>query len=191
MELLKNGTFKKYCDSKSKDIIVESQDRTHSFLKDKKEASSDVIVFISHKHSRFFGKELQGFLTLLQNKYNVITYIDSEDRLMPQKTCSETAERIKNIIGSAQRFILFATQDAIRSMWCNWEVGIADKTHYLKGSMAILPFGSTTLKNSSYLGTEYLQLYPRIIFSTEREGDEFAVQYTDGRVFSLNEWLNS
>lgn len=190
-ELLRSGTFKKYCDLKSKNIISDSQNRTFSFSNEEPLNKSDILVFISHKHSRYFNKELQGFLSLLNKKYKVITYIDSEDSSMPQNTCLETAERIKKVIGGAHRFILFATQDAIRSMWCNWEVGIADKTHYLKNNMAILPFASSRLDPNSYLGNEYLLLYPKIIRSHNNEDDEFAVQYTDGRIISLYKWLNS
>ena len=79
---------------------------------------------------------------------------------MPEKTSGETAERIKKAIKATDRFVLLATDNAIASKWCNWELGYGDAQKF-KDKIAILP-----IKNAGrtfYSGNEYLQIYPHIV----------------------------
>ena len=55
-----------------------------------------------------------------------IAYIDSRDLSMPKIISGETAEKIKDRIKKCKRFILLATDGAVESKWCNWELGFAD-----------------------------------------------------------------
>lgn len=41
---------------------------------------------------------------------------------MPAKTSGETTTRIKKMIRNTDRFVLLATDNAIASKWCNWEL---------------------------------------------------------------------
>lgn len=45
---------------------------------------------------------------------------------MPQVTSGETAIRIKDRIDKCDKFILLATDKAVESKWCNWELGYGD-----------------------------------------------------------------
>ena len=83
---------------------------------------------------------------------------------------------------------------ALSSKWCNWEVGIADKTKLPVNNMAILPM--LDRGQSLYHGNEYLEIYPYIeerynIFN----GNKYLavnIHTKDGRrVVSLKEWLNN
>lgn len=142
-------------------------------------------VFISHKHSDL--EYLKGFIDYLKSNYKINPYIDSMDSEMPQNTCPQTAERIKYVIGKCYKFILLATNDALSSKWCNWEVGIADKTKFENNDMAILPMVDDIY--TPYNGNEYLSLYPRI----ERksiDSDEFIVKFNNDLSMSLYQWLN-
>ena len=56
---------------------------------------------------------------------------------MPNQTSGETALRIKEIIKRCNKFVLLATDNAIESYWCNWELGIGDTYKYIK-NIAIL-----------------------------------------------------
>ncbi len=142
-------------------------------------------VFISHKHSDL--EYLKGFIDYLKSNYKINPYIDSMDSEMPQKTCTQTAKRIKYVIGKCYKFILLATNDALSSKWCNWEVGIADKTKFENHDMAILPMVDNLY--TKFNGNEYLALYPSI----ERrsiDSDEFIVKFNNDLSMSLNQWLN-
>lgn len=167
--------------------------RTKSFSYDSKKT-----VFLSHKHSDL--TELQGIIGFLEQNYNVQIYIDSQDPSMPNKTCGETAARIKDIIRSSDKFILMATNDAIESKWCNWELGFGDSIKFPK-NLAIFPIKNRNQSDSDYKGNEYLQLYPHIvkvgIKETYKSGNPIKPGYyvatnENGNTYitPLDEWLN-
>lgn len=81
-------------------------------------------VFISHKHADL--PKLKGLLGLLTKTYGVSVYIDSSDPNMPSVTSDVTAKRIKHKIRECDKFILLATDGAVDSKWCNWELGFGD-----------------------------------------------------------------
>lgn len=132
-------------------VITES---VESFSK---RASQKTTVFISHKHDDLNG--LEPLISMLEENYSVETYIDSKDRSMPKVTNSKTAARIKNMINKCDKFILLATDGAIESKWCNWELGYGDAAKFAKKSIAIFVVSNDT-KDAK--GCEYMKLYPYI-----------------------------
>lgn len=120
-------------------------------------------VFVSHKHSDIEDKEeLKGIMEILENLGAKI-YIDSMDNKMPEQTCGDTAVRIKEVIKYCNKFILIATEKAIESFWCNWELGIGD-THKYINHIAIIPIKEKGEYDFQFKGNEYLQIYPSIDF---------------------------
>lgn len=171
-----------------------SETRTFSF---KKQTQYKPTVFISHKHSDL--EDLQGVIGVLE-KHGAKIYIDSMDNKMPEQTSGETAQRIKEVIKFCKKFILLATDDAIESYWCNWELGIGDTHRYIE-NIAILPVKEKGTFDSKYKGNEYLQIYPRIDYNkafTNIHGHFFKEGYyvkkpanKEGTVYitELSEWL--
>ena len=154
-------------------------------------------VFISRKHSDL--KDLTETLNFLESNYDVKVYIDSQDPSMPPVTSAETATNIKVRIIECDKFILLATNGAIESKWCNWELGFGDANKYIK-NIAIFPMKPKGTSDSAYKGNEYLSIYPYIAYIS---GDE---RCTDGRripegyyvvtksdtgssIISLTDWL--
>jgi hypothetical protein len=118
-------------------------------------------VFLSHKHDDIEDEEeLKGFVEILDD-LNVKIYIDSMDNKMPKETSGDTAKRIKDIIKYCDKFILMATENAIESYWCNWELGIGDVHKYIR-HIALLPIKDKGKYDFQYKGNEYLQIYPVI-----------------------------
>jgi len=110
-------------------------------------------IFLSHSHK---DKDLvRGFASILQ--YADI-YIDWKDDTLPDEPNKETAERIKERIKESDLFILLATDNALSSTWCSWEIGIADG---IKGYEYIL-IVPVTDDSGNFRGNEYLQIYKRI-----------------------------
>lgn len=122
---------------------------------------------------------------------------------MPGHTCGDTALRIKDVIKHCNKFILIATEKAIESYWCNWELGIGDTHKYIE-HIAILPIKEQGEYDHNYKGNEYLQIYPRIDF---RNGNTYYInseiiikrgyyvckpKNKEGIVYitPLKEWLN-
>jgi predicted peroxiredoxin len=138
--------------------------------------SSIPTVFLSHKHDDL--KDLRGVMGLLK-ELGVKIYIDSMDNKMPEQTSGDTANRIKEVIKYCDKFILLATEKAIESFWCNWELGIGD-THKFMEHIAILPVKEKNSFDHNYKGNEYLQIYPKISYNksfTNIEGHFFKEGY--------------
>lgn len=115
-------------------------------------------VFVSHKHDDL--QDLKGFL---EKKYNVRVYIDSRDPYMPQITSAQTALKIRERIKSCNKFILLATNGAIESKWCNWELGYGDAQKF-KDRIALFPMKPKGAADSAYKGSEYMRIYPYIAY---------------------------
>ena len=93
-------------------------------------------VFISHRHDDL--EDLMGLIGFLEKTYGIKAYIDSQDSSMPKVTSGETATNIKSRISACDKFILLATNGAIESKWCNWELGFGDAKKY-KNNIALFP----------------------------------------------------
>lgn len=119
--ILKQGEFKNYA--------VTSLERAYSPIQESFTYEKKLVtVFISHKHDDL--EDLKGVLGFLEKNYNVKVYIDSRDSSMPKMTSSKTAEKLKSRIEICNKFILLATNSAIDSKWCNWELGYGDANKF-------------------------------------------------------------
>lgn len=157
-----------------KSIINESLNRTKTFSA-KTAYDTKTTVFLSHKHKDLEEiEEATGVIELLEDM-GVKVYIDSMDNKMPEQTSGETASRIKDVIKYCNKFILLATEKAIESYWCNWELGIGD-VHKFERNIAILPVKEKGQYNHQYKGNEYLQIYPHIDY------EDGTSRYSNGEI---------
>lgn len=122
------------------------------------------MVFLSHKHDE--QEILQGVVAFLKEE-GVDVYVDWMDSSMPAYTNAETAHSLKQKIEIADKFILVATQNAINSKWCNWELGLGDAAKYKK-HIALLPIDKTY---ETFKGAEYLAIYPYIDYEDGNNKD--------------------
>lgn len=132
-------------------------------------------VFLSHKHDELI--ELKNIIGFLQKTYGVKVYIDSRDSTMPSKTSGKTAETLKARIKQCRKFILLATNEAINSKWCNWELGYGD-AHKFHANIALFPIKPKGKYDYEYSGNEYLSIYPYIAYY---DGTE---KYTNGTLIT-------
>ena len=155
-------------------------------------------VFISHKHDDLV--DLKGIIGFLEKEFGIIAYIDSLDTNMPRITSAETAKRIKDRINQCDKFILLATNGAVESIWCNWELGYGDAKKYDK-DIALFPMKPYGTSDDSYKGSEYLSIYPIIVYLNGNDKDDnenriekgyYVLKNTDeGEVVTpLAEWFN-
>lgn len=165
--IFKNNAFSQY----SVSSLHESQQPIEkSFRHDAFGYRREITtVFMSHKHDDL--DNIKGLIGFLEKKYNVKAYIDSWDPTMPSRTCGDTAKRLKNRIETCDKFIFMATDGAIDSKWCNWELGYGDSQKF-PDNIAIFHISDAT--GLSYKGYEYFDLYPYIAYCNGSE------QYTDG-----------
>ncbi len=155
-----------------------------------------VTAFISHKHDDL--DDLKGVIGFLQKAYGIKAYIDSQDPTMPRQTSGITASTIKKRISMCDKFILLATNGAIESKWCNWELGFGDAKKFDNNSICIFPMKDGGMSDSSYKGNEYMSIYPYISFydGTEKYDTGFFVQRgyyvrdeSSQVITPLGEWL--
>jgi hypothetical protein len=156
-QIFEQGHFR---NSRISDSTLKNLNESRTFSSERI-LSNKTTVFLSHKHDEL--DDLKDFIGFLQKNYNVDVYIDSIDPNMPKNTSGETAKRIKNIIKKCDRFILIATDAAIESKWCNWELGYGDAQKY-RDRIAILPIKKQGNDDSQYKGNEYLYIYPYIAY---------------------------
>jgi hypothetical protein len=142
-------------------------------------------VFLSHSHK---DKEVVKEAKIFFENLGVSIYVDWADQTMPERTNGRTAQQIKNkIISGNDKFILLATNNAISSKWCNWEVGIADPFKLLNKKIALLPLADNS---GDWKGNEFLQVYPRIERNTAFYGENrYTIYYPDGSQDKLEDWL--
>lgn len=77
---------------------------------------------------------------------------------MPKTTSGHPAVKIKERIRDNHKFIFLATEGAINSKWCNWELGHGDADKYIE-HIALLP---VKRDYTDFSGNEYLEIYPYI-----------------------------
>lgn len=153
--IFEHGAFNAYSqvrlDESRSSILEHSQDGV----------AGKTTVFISHKHDDL--DDLKGVLGFLQQLYGVKVYIDTQDPTMPKVISAETARNIKQRIEWCDKFILLATNGAIESKWCNWELGFGDAQKFKK-NIALFPIKPKGAYNSEYKGSEYMKIYPYISY---------------------------
>jgi hypothetical protein len=158
--------------------IYDSLNETKLFSS-KTAYSSKPTVFLSHKHDDL--EDARGVIGELENCGAKI-YIDSMDNKMPEQTSGETALRIKDVIKYCKKFLLLATDKAIESYWCNWELGIGDTYKYIH-HIAIIPMKDIGKYDFEYKGNEYLQIYPSLEY---RDGTS---KYKDGSIIPKDYYI--
>lgn len=181
---MKNLISKQLLSKVTQENINESV-RMFSNAEEKRKRSKytyETSVFLSHKHDE---KEIIKQAIVLLNKLGVDVYVDWLDSGMPKNTNGSTAKRIKEKIRQNDKFILLATESAINSKWCNWELGYGDAQKYSR-NIAIMPI--TDKEDNSFSGSEYLQIYPVITSEYFYTTGTYYVEF-EGKKIKLEDWL--
>lgn len=151
-------------------------------------------VFLSHKHDEVI--ELKRIAAVLE-KLTSYLYVDWLDDSMPETTNGETAKKLKDKIKKYDKFILVATDRAIESKWCNWELGYGDAQKYMDEKIALFPLKQ---ENREWSGNEYMQIYPTIewfdgntispiSYLYPKKGFYVVYNFGNKKIVSLHDWL--
>ena len=178
MAILSKAEFASVARSKTGTSGLE---KTRAFSK----TTATTTLFLSHSH---VDKPLVEQAKIFFENLGIAIYVDWADETMPERPNGITAQKIKSQISTQNdKFVLLATNDALSSRWCNWEVGIADVFKLTSKKMALLPLSDA---NQSWRGNEYLQIYGRIERNPMKGGGEgYFVWYPDGSWESIEAWL--
>ncbi|WP_379090725.1 TIR domain-containing protein [Pedobacter sp. UC225_65] len=185
---LSQNALQKIYTSEVKKIGLEGLEGLKSEKRSRIQGPQSSSIFLCHSH---LDKTIVNKMLLLFNKLNVDLYIDWMDDSMPELTDRTTASIIKEKIDSSSKFIFLATYNALRSKWCNWELGLAYSSKGEK-DFAILPIES---KNGNWSGNEYLQLYPEMQMNIIDEQDvdtgNIKINFYNQNTIDFENWINS
>lgn len=120
-------------------------------------SQATIDAFLSHSHHD--RDMVMMFIDFMARVLNVSIYVDWADTAMPRVTSGITADQIKSQIEQHPLFFVFGTDRAFGSRWVPWEVGIADAK---KTRSHILIWPVTNSQPGTYLGNEYLSVYPYV-----------------------------
>lgn len=137
-------------------------------------------VFVSHSSTdKEFIREV--LLFLYHANGGIQGYVDWQDPEMQHPTDAETAIALKDRISRAKKLIYVVTNDSLKSVWCNWELGFADRDKGIDNIalLAIKP------NNGIWNHNECLQQYPYIVY----DRSYFQVILPNGISMYLYQWL--
>jgi hypothetical protein len=140
-------------------------------------------VFISHSNSdKIFVQQICNLFKYM----GYSTYVDWLDRNLPRYTSEITAVILKERIEENDKFILVATNSAIRSYWCNWELGLGDEKKYKLNKIALFPIHDPKCR---WINQEYLRIYPTIHFFEKKRLEQLTPGFSLLRKnVSFNVW---
>lgn len=93
-------------------------------VSDPKDGGFEVFVSHSSADNDFIRKVL---LFLKYAKGGVNGYVDWQDSKLQHPTDAQTAKRLKDRIRNSRKMIYVVTNDSLKSVWCSWELGFADR----------------------------------------------------------------
>lgn len=137
-------------------------------------------AFLSHSH--YDNTIAKGLSTELKNQ-GISLYLDWDDTTMPKNTSRETAEKIKKKIKECDFFLILATQNALKSRWVPWEIGIADSIKHIN-KIGIIPI---VKDDGSFSGNEYLQIYHHI--HVGQNNNLFVIEPNETKSILLENWI--
>ncbi len=146
-----------------------------------KTAMAEITVFLSHSHE---DDDLVEQARIFLGAHGVKLYVDWKDPDMPPVTTPGTAEELRTKIRECEKFVLLASDSALRSRWVPWELGFADPTKGMT-NIAVLPVASD---NGTWRGSEYVGAYPKIAKS-ENQNWIVVPAEEDEEVRRLSHWF--
>ncbi len=145
-------------------------------------SSQTTSIFLSHCHT---DKSIVDDAVAFLRSLNATIYVDWMDETMPEQTTGATASKIKSRIITNDKFILLATNAAIASKWCNWEIGLGDAYKLRDDKICLLPLADSS---GRWEGNEYLQIYPFVETSSTYD-TIFRLTYPDRKQVWFDDWL--
>ena len=123
-----------------------------------KSARTSYDVFLSHAFTD--ARLILGVKAVLE-AMGLTVYVDwlDDPELDRGKVTSSTADRLRQRMQQSKSLIFATSQASVVSKWMPWELGYFDGRH---GSEQVAIFPLVASSDSTFLGQEYLGLYPRV-----------------------------
>lgn len=147
MALLKESDLKSYI-TKSTFVLEGASNRSLDHER--------FDVFLSHS---YLDKDLIFAVKNYLEEHNLSVYVDwiDEQELDRSSVNAETAATLRRRMTQCESLLFATSSNSTSSKWMPWECGYFDG---ISGKIAILPIAKSD--ESSFVGQEYLGLYPYI-----------------------------
>lgn len=167
--------------SQRKTVFFSSQ-----ILNESKKTHTSFDIFLSHS---FLDKdEVEGLYIELSNQgYSV--YVDwiIDPELDRNNVTKKSATLIRSRLKSSKTLLLAVSVNATVSKWMPWELGYVDGN---TNKCAIIPISKSDYAPNSYVGVEYLSLYPFIKkVQTRGLGEKLFVIEETLKYIIFDDWL--
>lgn len=160
---------------------------SNQIVNESKKTHISFDIFLSHS---FLDKnEVEGlYIELTMQGYSV--YVDwiIDPHLDRKNVTKKTATLIRNRLRSSKTLLLAISINASISKWIPWELGYVDGN---TNKCAIIPVSNSDYAPNSYIGKEYLSLYPFIKkVQTKGLGEKLFVIEEAKKYVLFDYWLN-
>lgn len=167
--------------SQRKTVLFSNQ-----VLNESKKIHSSFDIFLSHS---FLDKdEVEGLYIELTNQgYSV--YVDwiIDPHLDRTNVTKASAKLIQNRLKISKSLLLAISTNATVSKWMPWELGYVDGN---TSKCAIIPVSQSEYAPNSYLGSEYLSIYPFIKkVPTKGLGEKLFVIEESKKYIIFDNWI--
>lgn len=98
---------------------------------------------------------------------------------------SNEFDSLRKDIARCSKFVFIASENALKSTRCNWELGIGDGLRY-PDSIAVMPV--TEQRGATWSCPDYLQTYPKLVTDNDFFIGEFFIESPEKKI-SLTDWL--
>lgn len=144
-------------------------------------------VFLSHRY--LDAKEVLALKTLIES-FGLSVFVDwiENPELDRSRVTKETAAKLREAMERSASLLYAQSGNSQDSKWMPWELGYSDGLH---GRIAIVPVTEQETTSESYVGQEYLGLYPYVSLRTERVSQrELLWVQESGKIYvAINDWL--
>lgn len=144
-------------------------------------------IFLSYHNEEL--EELDNAINFLKN-FGALIYPDffiekKGSKNKRDKVPDHVNPKVEKKISQNSKFIFVATENALQSKKCKWELRYANAKKAV-GDIVILPIREDY---DDYSGIELLKKYP-YIHKKSVDTNEYIVQYPDGSTEELSDWLS-
>jgi hypothetical protein len=159
---------------------------SRQIINESKKTHTSFDIFLSHS---FLDKdEVEGlYIELSIQGYSV--YVDwiIDPELDRNNVTKKSATLIRSRLKSSKTLLLAVSVNATVSKWMPWELGYVDGN---TNKCAIIPISKSDYAPNSYVGVEYLSLYPFIKkVQTRGSGEKLFVIEETLKYIIFDDWL--
>jgi len=162
---------------KNSNYLKELMDRKNRAI-----VSPETSVFISFEPG---DEEAMISVLLMLDSAGVKIYPVWSDPVITSGQRSNEFDSLRKNISRCSKFVFIASENALKSNRCNWELGIGDGLRY-PDNIAVMPV--TEQRGATWSCPDYLQTFPKLVTDNDFFIGEFFIESMEKKI-SLTDWL--